>query len=42
MDFLLLNSIPQARLTQANVDTESRGKEGASDHAPTWIELISA
>lgn len=39
MDFLLLNPACATRLTAAGVDTEYRGREGASDHAPTWIEL---
>src|SRR5947207_5505664 len=39
MDFLLLNPALAPRLLEAGVDTESRGREGASDHAPTWITL---
>jgi exodeoxyribonuclease-3 len=37
MDFLLLNAPLTARLQAAGVDAEFRGREGASDHAPTWI-----
>ena len=39
MDFLLLSSSLRSKLKDANVDTEFRGREGASDHAPTWISL---
>ena len=39
MDFLLLNPALAPRLLEAGVDTEFRGREGASDHAPTWITL---
>jgi exodeoxyribonuclease-3 len=39
MDFLLLNPPLRARLISAGVDTEFRGKERASDHAPTWITV---
>ena len=39
MDFLLLNAALAPRLREAGVDTEYRGREGASDHAPTWITL---
>jgi exodeoxyribonuclease-3 len=28
------------RLTGAGVDKWARGEEKASDHAPTWVELI--
>jgi exodeoxyribonuclease-3 len=27
------------RLTDAGVDRDVRGREGASDHAPVWIRL---
>jgi exodeoxyribonuclease III len=37
MDFLLLNAPLAAGLQAAGVDTEFRGREGASDHAPAWI-----
>jgi exodeoxyribonuclease-3 len=39
MDFLLLNPPLMPRLKAAGVDSEFRGREGASDHAPTWIVL---
>ena len=39
IDFLLLNSALMPRLGNAGVDTWVRGRPGASDHAPTWIEL---
>jgi len=39
MDFLLLTPVLTSRLTAAGVDTEFRGRERASDHAPTWIML---
>ena len=39
IDHLLLNEILRRRLVAAGVDRGQRGKEGASDHAPLWIEL---
>jgi exodeoxyribonuclease-3 len=39
IDHLLLNPTLAPRLSDANVDRNVRGREGASDHAPTWIEL---
>ena len=39
MDFLLINKPLVSHLTAAEVDTEFRGRERASDHAPTWISL---
>ena len=39
IDHLLLNDALAARLVDANVDREVRGCEGASDHAPTWIDI---
>nr|AHZ45683.1 exodeoxyribonuclease III [uncultured bacterium] len=39
MDFLLLNGELAPRLREAGVDVEFRGREGASDHAPTWVRL---
>lgn len=41
LDHLLINAPLQARLRQAGVDSWVRGEEGASDHAPTWIELTA-
>jgi hypothetical protein len=39
IDHLLLNSELAPRLLDANVDRWVRGQQGASDHAPTWVEL---
>ncbi len=39
MDFLLLSEGLVPRLAEANVDAEFRGRDRASDHAPTWIKL---
>jgi len=39
IDHLLLNAELAPALKAAGVDTWVRGQEGASDHAPTWIEL---
>jgi exodeoxyribonuclease-3 len=39
LDHFLLNNLAAKRLEAAGVDREVRGKEGASDHAPAWIEL---
>ena len=39
IDHLLLSPQAAERLVAAGVDRELRGREGASDHAPAWIEL---
>jgi exodeoxyribonuclease-3 len=39
IDHLLLNRPAAARLQTAGVDKAVRGRERASDHAPTWVEL---
>lgn len=39
IDHLLLNAELSARLVEAGVDKAVRGKIGASDHAPAWIEV---
>jgi exodeoxyribonuclease-3 len=39
IDHLLLNAPLAPLLVEAGVDTWVRGKPGASDHAPTWVEL---
>ncbi len=39
IDHLLLSPDLASHLADANVDRAERGKERASDHAPTWIEL---
>ena len=41
LDHLLLSRSIARRLTGAGVDRAIRGQEGASDHAPVWIELKS-
>lgn len=41
IDHFLLNPQAAERLKSGGVDREARGREGASDHAPTWIELES-
>jgi exodeoxyribonuclease-3 len=42
IDHLLLNPAAAKRLAAAGVDRETRGRQGASDHAPTWVELRPA
>lgn len=42
IDHLLLNPELARRLVDANVDKAVRGRPGASDHAPTWIEVRDA
>ena len=42
IDHLLLNRTLAPRLEGAGVDRWVRGEPGASDHAPTWIELGDA
>jgi exodeoxyribonuclease-3 len=42
LDHLLLSEPVGPRLTDAGVDRDVRGKAGASDHAPVWIELAEA
>jgi exodeoxyribonuclease-3 len=39
IDHLLLSPELAGHLVDANVDREERGKEKASDHAPTWVVL---
>jgi exodeoxyribonuclease-3 len=39
LDHLLLSPDLAGRLVAAGVSRATRGEEGASDHAPTWIEL---
>jgi exodeoxyribonuclease-3 len=39
LDHLLLSKTASKRLKRAGVDRQVRGEEGASDHAPAWIEL---
>lgn len=39
IDHLLLSPIAADRFANAGVDKEYRGRERASDHAPTWVTL---
>ena len=39
IDHLLLSPAVADRLVDAGVDKEYRGREKASDHAPTWVQL---
>jgi exodeoxyribonuclease-3 len=39
LDHLLLSKDVAERQASAGVDRDARGAEGASDHAPTWVEL---
>ena len=39
LDHLLLSPSLKPRLKEAGVDRVVRGREGASDHAPVWVEL---
>ena len=39
LDHLLLSPALAERLAAAGVDRDVRGRENASDHAPTWIVL---
>jgi hypothetical protein len=39
LDFILLSAPLRAAVTAAAVDTEYRGREKPSDHAPTWVAL---
>ena len=39
IDHLLLSKPAARRLKAAGVDRDVRGQEGASDHAPVWIDL---
>jgi exodeoxyribonuclease-3 len=39
IDHLLMSPAVADRLTSCGVDKEHRGREKASDHAPTWIDL---
>ncbi len=39
IDHLLLSPTVADRLVSCGVDKEHRGREKASDHAPTWVEL---
>ena len=39
LDHLLVSPVLAPRLSKAGVDRRVRGEDGASDHAPAWIEL---
>jgi exodeoxyribonuclease-3 len=39
IDHILLSKSLRPRLLAAGVDHEVRGLEGASDHAPVWVDL---
>jgi exodeoxyribonuclease-3 len=39
LDHVLLSDVLKPTLVDAGVDSWVRGEEGASDHAPTWVEL---
>ena len=39
IDHLLLSPLAADRFTGAGVDKDYRGREKASDHAPTWVSL---
>ena len=39
IDHLLLSQAMTGRLLDAGVDQDTRGRDGASDHAPVWITL---
>src|SRR5262249_8854 len=42
LDLLLLSPDAANRLIAAGIDSDVRGGDGASDHAPVWIELHDA
>jgi exodeoxyribonuclease-3 len=39
LDHVLLSSVVSGRPQEAGVDRDTRGMEGASDHAPIWIKI---
>jgi exodeoxyribonuclease-3 len=41
IDHLVLSPVLRDRLATGGVDRDERGREGASDHAPAWIEIDS-
>lgn len=41
IDHLLLSPTAAARMADAGVDREHRGRDRASDHAPVWVRLSS-
>ena len=42
LDHILLSSALTERLQDAGVDGQTRGRDGASDHAPVWVKLRDA
>ena len=42
MDFLVLSPALAKRLVAEGIDTEQRGLDKASDHAPVWIQIDDA
>ena len=42
LDHILLSPALTERLQDAGVDRQTRGMEGASDHAPVWVKLRDA
>ncbi len=40
IDLLLLSPAMAKRLREVGVDRETRGREGASDHAPAWVDCV--
>lgn len=42
LDHLLVSPHLVSRLTDAGIDRWVRGEEGASDHAPVWVEIADA
>jgi len=42
IDHLLVNAALRQRVIDSGVDKAVRGRPGASDHAPTWIEVTPA
>ena len=42
MDFLLLSPGLRERLCSCGVDSQTRGREKPSDHAPVWVEIRAA
>lgn len=42
IDHLLISPSAAPRLIAAGVDATVRGRDGASDHAPAWVELAEA
>ena len=39
LDHILLSKTLARRLKGADIDRDVRGEDGASDHAPVWVEL---